>query len=194
MSQSFESRCLHFIRPGPKNTEALLQHAAQRAGELGLKKVVIATCSGRTAEKALEYFDPKVYRLIAVSHVTGFRKPDEQELSSEARQRLEQAGVAVITAAHAFGGVPRGLRNRLGTYQVDEIMAFTLRMLGQGVKVGVEIAMMAADSGLVRTDEDVLTIGGTATGADTAMVVRPNYSAQCLEVKIREIVAKPFNP
>ena len=70
-------------------------------------------------------------------------------------------------------------------------MAYTLRILGQGVKVGVEISMMAADHGFVRTDEDIMAIGGTGKGADTAIVVRPANSHACLDVKIREITAKP---
>jgi hypothetical protein len=67
-------------------------------------------------------------------------------------------------------------------------------MLGQGVKVGVEIAYMAADRGYVRTDEDVLTISGTGKGADTALVIRPAPSASCLDLRVREIIAKPWNP
>ena len=186
--------CLYFERPGPANTEALLAHAAQRAKELKIEKVVIASASGRTAGEALVHFDPRRFGLIAVSHVTGFREPDHQELPDQVRAELEEKGVRVLTAAHAFGGVGRGVRNKLGSYQVDEIMAFTLRMLGQGVKVGLEISMMAADRGWVRTDEEIMTIAGTGRGADTALIVKPAHSAQCLEAKVKEIVAKPRNP
>ena len=194
MPDSFITQTLHFNKPGPKNTEALLEHAAKRAKELGLKKIVIATNTGRTMEGALAHFDTNNFKLIAVTHVTGFVEPDEQQMPDKARGELESKGVKVLTAAHAFGGVGRGVRNKLGSFQVDEIMAFTLRTLGQGVKVGMEMSMMAADAGLVRSDEDILTIAGTGKGADTAMVVRPANSHRCLEVKIREIVAKPWQP
>lgn len=194
MPESFETSCLHFTKPGPANTKALLIHAAARAKELGLKKAIIATCTGRTVEEAYPFLDPAEFQLIAVSHVTGFKEPDHQQLPEEVRAAMEAKGVKVITAAHAFGGVGRGVRNKVGSFQVDEIMAFTLRMLGQGVKVGVEMACMAADRGYVRTDEDVLTIAGTGRGADTALVVKPSPSAACLEVKVREIIAKPWNP
>ena len=194
MAQSFLEETLYFSNKGRENTEALLGHAAKRSRELGLKRVLIATCSGETAEKALHHFDTALFEIIAVTHVTGFEKPNVQEMSEEARARLEAKGVKVLTAAHAFGGVGRGVRNKLKTFQVDEIMAFALRTLGQGVKVGVEIACMAADRGWVRTDEDVLTIAGTGRGADTAMVVQPSNSHTCLDTKIREIVAKPRDP
>ncbi len=194
MSESFVTETLHFKTKGKNNTEAVLAHAAKRAKELEIKKIVIATCTGQTAMMALEHFDPDEFELIAVSHVTGFSAPNEQELPEEERARLEDKGIKVLTAAHAFGGVGRGVRSKLNTFQVDEIMAYTLRMFGQGVKVGLEMAYMAADRGWVRTDEDVITIAGTARGADTAMVVRPANSHDCLEAKVREIIAKPWNP
>ena len=194
MNDSHITQCLHFKRPGPKNTEATMAHAAKRALELDIKKVVLATCSGRTAYSALEHFNPESFELIAVTHVTGFREPNHQELAEKIRADLTAKGVKVLTTTHAFGGVGRGVRTKLGTFQVDEIMAFTLRMLGQGVKVGVEMAYMAADRGWVRSDEEVLTIAGTGKGADTAMIVKPAHAAASLELKIKEIIAKPYNP
>lgn len=194
MSDKFTSPTLYFETRGPKNTGALLQRAAERAAELKLSKVVIASRSGRTAEGALEHFNPEKYTVIVVSYVMGFAEANQQQMSEETRADLEARGVKIITAAHAFGGVGRGVRNKLGTFQVDEIMAHTLRMLSQGVKVGVEIALMAADRGFVRTDENILTIAGSGKGADTAMVVQPANSHHCLDLKVREIIAKPWNP
>ncbi len=194
MSDNHVVQVLYFKKPGPDNTEALLEHAGKRARELGIKKVLIASNTGRTTEIALKYFDPQEFSVINVTHVTGFAEPDYQEMDEKVRANLKKLGVMVLTAAHAFGGVGRGIRNKLGTFQVDEIMAYTLRMLGQGVKVGVEISYMAADRGFVRTDEDVLTIAGTGKGCDTAMVVKPANSHRSLELKIREIIAKPWNP
>ena len=132
-------------------------------------------------------------RIIAVTHVTGFAKPNDQELSEENRGILQNLGVQVLTCQHAFGGVGRGVRNKLGTYQVDEVMAYTLRTFGQGTKVAIEMALMAADAGLVRTDKDVISIGGTESGADTALVIKPANSSRVFEMKVREIICKPAN-
>ena len=194
MAESLVVPTLYLSAKGPANTEAVLAHAARRAEELRLRKVVVATCTGQTAKRALELFRRDAFELLAVTHVTGFAQPDVQELPEEARRELEAAGVKVLTAAHAFGGVGRGVRTKLKTYQVDEIMAYTLRMFGQGVKVGLEIAYMACDRGWVRTDEDILTISGSGRGADTALVVRPSNSHNCLDALVREIVAKPWSP
>ncbi len=123
--------------------------------------------------------------------MAGFEGPNVQEMSDENRKRLESAGVRIFTGQHSFGGVGRAVRNKLGTYQVDEIMAFTLRTFGQGTKVAVEIALMAADAGLVRTDEDIISMGGTGKGVDTALVIRPSNSFRFFELKVREVICKP---
>lgn len=180
-----------FSSPGPQNTEACLRAVKARVEELKLFSVVLASCSGKTALKALEIFDPGRVNLIAVTHVTGFRAADEQEMDESVRKDLEGRGIRVLTSAHAFGGVGRGVRQKLNTFQIDEIMAFTLRMFGQGVKVGVELSLMAADAGLVRTDQELAAIGGTGAGADTGLVVTPANSHRCLELKVHEIIAKP---
>jgi hypothetical protein len=182
--------CRYFSNPGEGNTQAVIEAAAARAKERGIGKVLVASCSGKTALTAVKVFSPDI-RIIAVTHVTGFLRPNFQELSEENRQALIEKGVAVLTCQHAFGGVGRGIRKKLATYQVDEIMAYTLRTFGQGTKVAVEIAVMAADAGLVRTDEDVISMGGTASGADTALVIQPACSADFFDLKVKEIICKP---
>jgi len=104
---------------------------------------------------------------------------------------LEAAGARVLTCQHALGGVNRAVRRKLETYQLDEIIAFTLRMFGQGTKVAVEMALMAADAGLVSTASPCLAVGGTGQGADTAVVLKPAHAQDFFDLKIMEILAKP---
>ena len=183
-------RCHYFKKTGPENTGAVLKAVSQRAKELDIDQVLIATRTGKTAFDALEIFNPDI-KIIAVTHYTGFVEPDSQEMDEESRQELESKGVTVLTCTHAFGGVGRGIREKLSTYQVDEVIAHTLRMFGQGSKVAVELALMAADAGKVRTDKDVISIGGTTKGADTALVLQPANSARIFNLKVREIICKP---
>lgn len=190
MSEYHDVTCRYFKQPGPKNTERVLEAVSRRARELGIKKVVVATCSGQTAVRALEILDPEL-KIIAVTHVTGFRVPNHQELPGDVRQELESKGVTVLTCQHAFGGIGRAVRNKLSTYQVDEIVAYTLRTFGQGTKVAIELTMMATDAGLIRTDEDVISVGGTGRGADSALVLRPANSFNFFDLKVKEIVCKP---
>jgi len=185
-----ERICRYFPRPGPKNTRSVLEVVSKSALELGLKKVLVATCTGRTAFEAIDILDPNI-EIIAITHVAGFKSPDYQELSEEAREELISKGIKVLTCQHAFGGIGRAVRNKLSTYQIDEIIAYTLRTFGQGTKVAIEIVLMATDAGLVRTDEDVISIGGTANGADTALLVRPANSFHFFDLKVKGIICKP---
>jgi hypothetical protein len=186
----YNAPCLYFHKPGGKNTKAVLEAVSRRSTELSIRTVLIATCSGRTAYEALKILDRDV-KIIAVTHVTGYEKPDAQELAEQDKKELESQGVTVLTCQHAFGGVGRAVRNKLGTYQADEIMAYTLRIFGQGVKVAIELALMAADAGLVRTDEDIISVGGTARGSDSALVLKPANSFHFFDLKIREVICKP---
>jgi hypothetical protein len=83
------------------------------------------------------------------------------------------------------------VRKKLGTYELEEIIAYTLRIFGQGMKVACEIALMAADAGLVRTDEPAIAIAGTGQGADTAVVLRPANAQTFFDMRIMEILCKP---
>ncbi len=180
-----------FEKPGEQNTDGVLKHVRERGGALGIKTCLVATTRGKTAlaaSKVLEGFD-----IIAVTHCTGFTRPDFQELADETRGQIEAMGIKVLTATHAFGTIGRAIRKKFKTVQVDEIVANVLRRFGEGTKVAVEIAMMAADAGLVRTDADVISVGGTGLGADTAIILRPVNSHALFDLRIREIICKPFD-
>jgi hypothetical protein len=107
------------------------------------------------------------------------------------RERLEKAGVKVLTTTHLFAGVDRALRLQFGGIYPAEIVAMSLRMLGQGVKVGVEIAVMAMDAGLIPYGKEIVSIGGTGRGVDTALIVRPDHASSLFKTQIKEIICKP---
>jgi hypothetical protein len=184
-----EIQSVYFLEPGSKNTEKTFEVAKRRAGELGIKTIVVASTSGETGLKAVEAFTN--CKVVVVTHTTGFRAPDAQELTPQNRAKILEEGGLILTAAHAFGGVGRAVRRKLNTTQVDEIIAHALRVFGQGTKVACEIALMAADAGLIRTDEEVISIGGTARGADTALVVKPANTHDFFELRVKEVLCKP---
>jgi len=53
----------------------------QRAEELNIKTVVVASTAGNTAAKATEVLSE--FKIIAVSHFTGFKAPDSQQFTEE---------------------------------------------------------------------------------------------------------------
>ena len=183
------SQTVYFAKTGPSNTERVLELAHNRAAALDLDTVLVATTTGSTAVRAAELFAG--FNVVAVTHSTGFKTPFEQELTAENANALAQASAHVLTTTHAFGGVGRSVRKKLGTYQVDEIIAFTLRTFGQGIKVVAEISLMAADAGLVPAHKPVMAIAGSGRGADTAAVLYPTHAQTFFDLKFVEIVCMP---
>ena len=172
------------------DVNAVLNAAKKRAEDLGIRSVIVASTKGGTGVKAAEMF--RGYNVVVVTHSTGFIGPDVQELTRENREQILKTGGKILTTTHAFGGLGRAIRRKFNTYQSDEIVANTLRVFGQGTKVAIEIALMAADSGLVSVKENVISIGGSGGEADTAVVLQPANVQDFFDVKVREIICKPW--
>ena len=184
-----EGKIVYFTEPGSQNTDEVFRIARLRAEELGINSILVASSTGDTAVRAVDAF--KGARVVAVSLFTGIRGPNIQEFTEENRQKVVSRGGAVLTTTHAFSGLSRAMRKKFKMYLFEEVVANTLRIFGQGMKVACEITLMAADAGLVRTDEDVIAIGGTSRGADTALVLRPVNSEDFFDLKVKEILCKP---
>ena len=184
-----DAKIIYFAKPGMENTAETLRIAGRRAGELGIKTVLVASTRGETAVKAVNAL--KGLKIIAVTHNAGYLEPNTQEFTGENRKIFESKGGIVLTTTHTFSGMSRAVREKFNTYIIGDIVASTLRIFGEGMKVVAEIAMMAADGGLVRTDEDIISIAGTGKGADTAVVLTPVISHKFFDLKIKEILCKP---
>jgi hypothetical protein len=179
----------YWDKPGKINTDMTLKLAVERAQQLRIKHFVVASCSGYTTKKLLK-LAPKA-TIVSITHQAGFRKPGECEMSPQTVRSLEKQGVSVYTGTHFFGGVGRAVRMKFGGLEVDELVAHTLRIFGQGVKVTIEIAIMAMDAGLIPYGKEIIAIGGAGQGADTAVVCMPCHGKDLFSFEIREIVCKP---
>jgi hypothetical protein len=179
---------LYFDRPGKDNTDQTLKLAAQRAKDLSLKEVVVASTTGFTAYKTVEIFAGS--RITVVTYHSGFKEPFKNELPDDVKADLQNKGIKVVAASHALSGVERSIaKKHSGVYPVL-IMADTLRLFGQGIKVAVEVAVMAADAGAL-TGNDIIAIGGSGRGADAALVLKPAHQNNFFDMRIREIICKP---
>ena len=180
---------MYWQETGPANTGATIEAALERAQELGVGTLVVASNSGATAEKLLER--AKNFQIVCVTHHVGFTGPGEDEMSAEMRASLKERGAAVHTATHLLAGVERGLRNKFQGAYSAEIVASTLRLLGQGLKVCVEISVMALDAGLIPYGEEIVALGGSGGGADTACVIVPAHSNNFFDTAVKEIICMP---
>jgi hypothetical protein len=178
---------------GGENTDLVLAAAKKRAKELKIRDVVVATTHGGTAIKVKEIVaDPKL-NLVAVGIAEGYRE-NGWCFTEEEKKMLEKAGIKPLVATHALGdGVASSFTEKGGGKSIEEIVRDTLYRFGQGMKVAVEITLMAADAGLIPMDQEIMAIAGTSNGTDTCIVVKPAYPRKFSELEIREIVAKPRN-
>jgi uncharacterized protein len=186
--------CYYFDKPGPVNTKDAARFAIERAKDLNLKTIIVASSSGETARVFFDAMKGSGLSLVVVTHVMGFSKPGEWEFSDETAQELRKEGVKIVTGTHALSGLERALSKspKVGGASRTEAIAEALRrVIAVGLKVAVECVLIAADQGAVRIDEEVIEVGGTASGADTVCVIRPAYTASFFDLQVREIVAMP---
>ncbi len=180
-----------FPTGGPQNTEKTLEVARAVALEKGISHVVVASTRGETGLKAARIFKGTGIKVIVVTHNTGFKEPGEQEMDPAVKEDLEREGVTVYTGTMVLRNLGTAIRDLQG-YSQQDLVANTLRILGEGVKVCAEMAAMVCDAGLVPPQE-IITVAGTRTGADTAAIILAQPSNRFFKMKIRELLAKPWD-
>ena len=180
----FEEKITYFETMGPENTEETLRLVAERAKARGITKIVIASTTGDTARLAAERFAGTGIKMVVVPHQYGFI--GRQRFPAALVSELEQKGHRVH-----FGTMLFHTDGFYGT-TTPTVMAILLRTLCQGMKVAVEIILMATDSGCVAAGEKVIAVTGTGRGADTAVVATAATSTKLYELHITEIICKPL--
>ncbi len=178
---------IYWPEKGKGNTEATVDAVINRAKELEIKHIVVASNSGATAK----LFTGKGLEVVCVTHHVGFKEPGEDEMEPEMRKTLQEKGVKVLTTTHLMAGIDRALRFKFEGIYPGEIVASALRLLGQGFKVTVEISVMALDAGLIPYGKEVIAVAGTGRGADAACVITPAHSSQFFDTKVKEIICMP---
>ncbi|OYT66350.1 hypothetical protein B6U74_01160 [Candidatus Bathyarchaeota archaeon ex4484_205] len=181
-----ERRILYFEKAGSQNTQETLKRAKERALELRIKTIVVASTTGETGLKALEEFKNTDMRIIVVGHAGG------AEYTEEAKRKIGEKGGTLLFAPHTLSwGVGDALRGKYQGFDVNRAVAEAFRRFCEGMKVCIEIAMMVTDAGLVKPGEEIVSIAGTGRGADTAIVLKTAYTRKFLDLKVREIIVMP---
>lgn len=189
----------YFDFPGPGNTDYVVEAVKSRVESAGIKNVVVASISGKTALKFAVALKGRA-KLICISGAPYRREMTKRQwpcLDTKYRGELEKAGVTVIdNAPYAFrsslldGG-------RWSYVSPELLIRETLSCFGQGMKVAVEVVMMAVAAGSLEPYKDVVGVGGTGEGADTAVIVRATYPTTIFNedvskrLEVREIIAMP---
>jgi hypothetical protein len=187
---------LYLDAPGGANTEKVLDAVADRLKEGDIEHVVIASDSGKTGLMATDKLSKSGIGVVVVTEQCGFDKEGENSMSPDMQERLTASGAKIVRGTHALSGLERSITKKLGGSSRVEAVSEALRALfGQGMKVAVEITIMAADNGAIPcgSDVEVIAIGGTESGSDTAVVVRPAHANGFFNLRVREIIAIPRN-
>jgi hypothetical protein len=180
-----EERITYFEQEGESNTAEVLALVKEKAQALGIKKIVLASTRGETARAAAGALDGSGVQLVVIPWQHGFAA-ETNPFSRELVDELASMGHLVH-----FGTMLFHTDNLYGN-KTPQLMANLLRIFGQGTKVCVEITMMACDGGCIEAGEKVIAIGGTASGADTAMVFTAAPSTKMTRLKVHEIICKPL--
>ena len=179
-----EEKIVYFEQPGEGNTSEVLRLVKERANARQIDKVILASTRGNTARSAMEAFADSNIKLVVIPWQFGFAEtqPFPQELVSELRGKGHEVH---------FGTMLWHTEDLYGS-RTPRAMANLLRMFCQGIKVCVEITLMATDGGLVAPGEKAIAVAGTASGSDTAVVATAAPSTKSAQLHIGEIICKPL--
>lgn len=198
MSEVVKRQVYYFDAPGAGNTRLVIEAVSQRLEASGITKVIVASTSGETATKFARNLKGKA-DLICVSEAPYRREWSESWpcLKEKFRQQLEKLNVTIIDRApYVFHNSVLEAAGWSGAFP-ERLVKETLYCFGQGMKVAVEVVLMAVAGGYVTPYEDVIGVGGSGKGADSAIILRATYPACLLDkdptkrLEIREIIAMP---
>ncbi len=171
----------------PENTEAVFRLVQERLKGSGIKKLVIASTTGSTAQKAMDFFKDDGIKLVIVPHQFDFHR-ETNAFPQELVKKLKESGHEVH-----FGTMLFHTDSFYGTNS-GTTMANLLRCFCQGVKVCFEIVLMSTDGGHIASGEKVIAIAGTGRGSDTALVMQAASTQHMGNLRVNEIICKPLNP
>ena len=180
-----EEKIVYFEKPGDENTDRVIELERERAQTRGIKRFVVASTRGHTARAFSVAFAGTLYRLVVIPWQFGFKEkehPFPENLVKELQAQNHQVhfGTMLFHTADFYG------------VSIPQAMANLLRTFGQGMKVCLEIIMMACDGGCVHIGERIIAVAGTASGADTAVVASAATSTKIAALRIHEIICKPI--
>ena len=174
----------YFETFGMENTETTLRLALERAKARGINTIVLSSTRGETARRAAELYAGSGIKLVVVPHQYGFG--ETQRFPKELTAELQKKGHVVY-----FGTMLFHTDSFYGE-KAPTLIATVLRTFCQGMKVCVEIILMATNGGCLAAGEKVIAVCGTGRGADTAIVATAAATNKFHDFHVLEIICKPL--
>ena len=142
----------YFDKPGKDNTTRCVQIVRNLVDE-GFSNVVVATTGGETALAIARVLKGSKANLAVVTHSVGFVGPNIDECPKAVREELQSLGASIFTGTILTRGIEGALMKKHQGVYPAYIVAQSLRILSQGIKVCVEIVAEACDAGLLPEGE-----------------------------------------
>lgn len=188
----------YFEEYGEANTKDVIQVVLERLQDGGINTVVVASSSGKTAVAFAEALRAagRRERVIVVAEPP----PESSGISPATRAQLEGLDVEIVDympyASMAYSA--QAAENVYGALDLLVVVFDAFRMVGgNGLKVAIEVGLMATNAGKVAPGQEIIAVGGTAGGADTAIVMKTAFSRNIFakdpakRPEVREILAMP---
>lgn len=190
---------IYFEEPGRHNTPRVIEAVVARLEEGGIQTVIAASTTGYTALELAQTLGDR-FTIVSVGETPLVREWGHEYplLLAETKVELERRGVIVADK------VPYLFHSSVLDYSewkipsAELILRDTLYAFGQGFKVAVEVVLLAVASGFVEPYQDVIALGGSSRGADTAIVMNATFPNHAFSrdpnkrMQIKEILCKPI--
>ncbi len=176
------SEITYFEKSGDANTDDVLRIALERFKQGGIDSVIIASSLGKTAIKAADVFAEAKLPLIIVGEVLDGKQSPMADIEST----LKSKGHQVIW------GLPMGQMSKFSRNESAKLVADAYKRISEGFKVVCEIVLMGTNAGYLEKGKKVLSIAGTHSGADTAIVALASGYDDFLNFQVLEILCKPY--
>ncbi|KYK31043.1 MAG: hypothetical protein AYK19_17505 [Theionarchaea archaeon DG-70-1] len=197
MSNGVEKSIYYFDSCGEVNTHKVLELAKERAEELGIKKIVIASETGLSALKAVKVFDG--FDIIVVTSALGIRVGNtgmgdlligirDEDIYNTLKEKC-----TIVRGTDPFHNINAPLQDMTN----EKVIRNILYCIASGIGVCMLSVLMATDNGVLTKGEEVIACAGSFVGLDTSCVVRASNSVDLFQndgLAIEEIICKPRNP
>ncbi len=198
-----------FPHYGPENTNEVIDAVAERLQERDINIVVVASSTGEMAIRIAQRFragqepgtaaQPRVIAVCDPPWAIG-KIPKAGRISPDNKARLLALGAEVVdTVPYASRAYSTGASNNV--YEALDLLVVVFDAFrivgGNGLKVAIEVALMATNGGVIQPGQEVIAVAGTGNGLDTAVVIKSAYSIDIFSTdpserpEIREILAMP---
>jgi hypothetical protein len=183
----------YFDVHGEVNTDKTIELARERAEELGICKVVVASETGLSALKVLDAFEGSEVIVVSSAAGTAVEGSVIGDLKigipdPEMMEELEGRGARVVRGTDPFWNISA----HTGLVDTPKLGMKFFEVLCGGLHVCMTAVLEATDAGHLAQGEEVVALAGSFVGLDTAVVAVAANSVNFFKAfEVREIICKP---